>query len=676
MIFLASLLLPLQSQVPGPVQNRIRLAQSYRQAGENEKALSIYQEIYAQDPQMHIYNQYLECLEEMGEYEQARRLVRKQMKLSPQPLLLEVDLARTYQQEGSEKKMLAVLRNLVEKGNFLEEGVPMQELATAIEEKTGCYDYAVKVYLKAREEQARTHEVVFSGLYRLETGREAGENFPSPSDQYAFELAELYRKDGQYGPMLDEYARLLSADLSRTEEVFARMQGLSTGPNREKVLEQMRRLLLQRVQKSAQDAVFQRMLIWVLLQQEDFANAVVYAKAYSRRFSDGGQAWFDAIEVAASNHRYELAEEAYTGFIEAGKLQQEMPLSAQLIRRSKVNLLNLYFDRLENMLEKDEAEVTRLRMAYRSLFAELGRDPESFVLYRNLARIYAYYSNQKDSACQLLQQGIDSRRFNAQQTAQLKIDLADVLLFYNKVWDATLLYSQVEKDFKQDAIGFYAKLQNARLSYYIGEFEWARSQLDVLKSATAKLIANDAMELYLLIKEGMNPDSSYEGLYHVAQADFNTYRRLYPQAMEHLDQVLSMPLEGALFDEVNYRKAKICLITGEVGQAMSCLQKVYENPSSHLLTDDALFLQAEILALRAGCAACLSGLSPVPLPLDLVSGILASQATDEQKMSDREHALQLYQEVFTQHRSSSLATPAREKYRLLREWKPGGSPSL
>lgn len=658
----------LRAQAPGSVQNRLRLAQNYRQAGETEKALSLYEELYSETPQVYIYGQYLECLQEVGKYEQARRLVKSQMKVSPQPLLLEVDLAGIYQKEGSEKKMLSVLRGIVEKRNFLKEGVAVEELATAIEEKTGRYDYAIAVFLKSREEQCQANEVVFSGLYRLETGREADEFSPCQPDLYALSLAELYRKDGNYASMIDEYGLYISRDLSRTEEVFSRLQGLVSGQDQEKILEQMRRLLLQRVQKESDNAVFQRMLIWVLLQQRNFESVLVYAKAYGRKFSDGGQAWFDAIEVTASNKDYLLAEKAYEEFINEGR-QGDMHLSAQLVRRCKIHLLDLYFERLEDMGQRDEDEVIRLRNAYRSLFEELGRDPEAFTLYRNLARIYAYYSNEADSACQLLRQAIDGRRFNARQTAQLKIDLADVLLFYNKVWDATLLYSQVEKDFKQDAIGFYAKLQNARLSYFIGEFEWAKSQLDVLKAATAKLIANDAMELYLLIKEGMNPDSTYEGLYHLAQADFNTYRKLYPQAMGHLDQVLSMPMEGALFDEVNYRKAKIFLLTGNLDDAILCLAKVYGNPSIGLLTDDALFLQAEILALRAGCMECLSGLSPVRLPQDLLSGKLASMATAEAKAKDREQALQLYMEVFTEHKSSSLASTAREKYRILRDWK-------
>lgn len=660
-----------RAQVVGSDQDRLRLARNYLEAGETEKALSLYKTLYEESPQIHVYTQYLNCLEEMGEYDQARRLIRRQMKTNLHPLLLEVDMAGTYYKEGSIKKMESALKKVIAEADLMGGGVSAQELAVKIEEKTGRYDYAIAVYLKAREEQCRQRKASMSGLYLLETGREAEGYSPCQPDLYAFELAELYRKDGQYGPMIDEYGVLLERDISRTEEVFSRLQSLSTGSDRTKVLEQLRRLLLQRVQKQSQNAAFQRMLIWVLLQEEDFKNVISYAKAYSRRFSDGGYAWFDAIEVIAANRKFDLAEESYQDFIEngSGRLVEMRGISLDdvLVRQSKVNLLNLYFDRLELTGGGNLSEVIRLKDAYRRLFDELGKVPESFILYRNLARIYAYYTKEKDSACALLRQGIDSRRFNARQTAELKIDLADILLYYNKVWDATLLYSQVEKDFKQDAVGFYAKLQNARLSYYIGEFEWAKSQLDVLKAATAKLIANDAMDLYLLIKENINPDSTYEGLYYVAQADFNIYRGLYPQALEYLDKVLTMPMEGALFDDVNYRKAKVYLLMEKVDEAIACLQKVFQNPNGQLLADDALFLLAEILALRSGCTGCLSGLSPVQLPSSLISGELSGLRSQEQRRQDVDASLSYYRKVFTDYRSSSLASVAREKYRYLRE---------
>ena len=405
----------------------------------------------------------------------------------------------------------------------------------------------------------------------------------------------------------------------------------------------------------------------VLLQQQDFETALLQAKAYSRRFEDGGWKWLETIRVVASNHRYELARPAYEEFVgERGESSASVSLSPRYLREAKIDLLDLYFASLENRKEKDSAWVVKLKQSYKRLLSELGRDPESFGLYRNLARIHAYYAGERDSARILLEEALASHRFTRSQQALLKIDLADILLYYNKVWDATLLYSQVEKDLKQDPVGFYAKLQNARLSYYIGEFEWAKSQLDVLRAATSKTIANDAMELSLLIKENMSPDSSYTGLWYVARSDFMAMRGFHEEALRFLDTLLSLPQEGGLFDEAWYRKAQIYLGMDSIGQALYWLSEVYTDYRDPLLVDDALFLSAELLQLRSGI--------PVPEGMDHAwvfwlpeaGSEVFGQRTDEQRLADKEEAMRLYQRLFMEFKSSTLASLARQRYRFLR----------
>ncbi|MDE7150293.1 MAG: tetratricopeptide repeat protein, partial [Bacteroidales bacterium] len=220
--------------------------------------------------------------------------------------------------------------------------------------------------------------------------------------------------------------------------------------------------------------------------------------------------------------------------------------------------------------------------------------------------------------------------------AEMKPAYADMLLFMGKTWDAMLLYAQVEKDFKQDAVGFYAKLQTAKLSYYVGEFEWALSQLDVLRAATSKLIANDAMELSLLIKENNNADSTYRGLRYVARADALAYRRLYAQALQVLDSVLRMPAETQLRDDVYYKKAQIYMRMDSLEAALTALEHVYRQPAGQpasLWADDAL-LQA---------AVC------------------------HEALGQPEKAMEACRELFERFPSSLLAPQALESYRRLRQ---------
>ena len=719
-------------------QNRLQLAERYMQNGEADKALSLYEELYREDPQTFVYQGYLQCLQSLERYPEAEKLIRRQMKAAPQPLLLQIDLLQNFLLAGETKKARSNFEDFLS-GLDIYGGsaVSLSEIAQDIVEKTRRYDWASALYVHVRELVGDAYRAVTEGstpeyklnrdfLKRAGSAAEArlylrrlfglGEAVPGMAWQeewedfslfgagktdsperylYAQELADLYRKTGEYELMLDEYLKVLEKNPDQKEDVYACLQaamasggvsgggfsdGVGSGAGWQEAVSQadgskasvrvasrLSRLLYQRVQQHPMDETVQDMLVWVLLQQQDFETALLQAKAYSRRFEDGGWKWLETIRVVASNHRYELARPAYEEFVgERGESSASVSLSPRYLREAKIDLLDLYFASLENRKEKDSAWVVKLKQSYKRLLSELGRDPESFGLYRNLARIHAYYAGERDSARILLEEALASHRFTRSQQALLKIDLADILLYYNKVWDATLLYSQVEKDLKQDPVGFYAKLQNARLSYYIGEFEWAKSQLDVLRAATSKTIANDAMELSLLIKENMSPDSSYTGLWYVARSDFMAMRGLYAPALRLLDTLLTLPQEGGLFDEAWYRKAQIYLEMDSVSQALHWLSEVYTDYYDPLLVDDALFMAAELLQLRAGI--------PVPEGMEQAGAVwlpeagseVFGQRTEGQRTADKEESMRLYQRLFMEFKSSTLAALARQRYRFLR----------
>lgn len=624
--------------------NRLQLAGRYAAGGQTEKALALYEELYKEDPQIFVYQGYLSCLQALSQFDKAEKLIRRQMKASALPVLVKVDLAQNYLLQNQKNKAEAVLQEIVQKTDFSQAGLSVEELAESIVEKTRQYAPAIEVYKRGR--------------------KVAG----APSTAYASALANLYRLDGQYEEMLGEYVAWMQAESGHEEEVYARLQSLLAGEGAGNVLK-TRRVILAWVGRKAQaepdSPVVQDLFVWTLLQNREYEAAVRQARSYVLRFGDQGRKWYQTIARLVSGGEYDLAQEQYEDFIEQGGKPQG-GLNPALVRNSRIDLLNLYFHRVENGLIRDSLQINKIKQEYKRLLEELGREarPE---MHRNLARIYAYYTHQPDSAQAVLQQALASYTFSPIQKARIKTDLADILLYYNKVWDATLLYSQVEKDFKQDAEGFYAKLQNARLSYYIGEFEWAESQLDVLRAATSKLIANDAMELSLMIKENRNPDSTYEGLTLVARADLLILRRLYAPAMELLDNVLQMPLEGALFDDVYMRKAGIFLKMDSVEEALRCLERIYTDYGDDLLADDALFMAGGLLQLRAGEAIDPETEFLKPADFPPLGAPVWGVRDVMQKTTDRWEAMRLYQRIFTDFPASALAPLARLRYRQLRE---------
>jgi len=278
-------------------------------------------------------------------------------------------------------------------------------------------------------------------------------------------------------------------------------------------------------------------------------------------------------------------------------------------------------------------KITEIDKQFTTLIREFDFNPQMAPIIRTQASIKAYYLSQPEVAEKLLDSAINTPGIDAREKALCKIDLADILLFSNNVWDATLLYSQVEKDFPNDTLGQDAKFRNAKLSFYIGEFEWSKAQLDVLRSATSKLIANDAMQLYMLIADNEDEDSTNVALKHYADADLFFFRKMYKEANLCLDSVGMLSLDHPLADEVIFKKAQIALNQGNYVEADSLLYKVYSYYSEDILADDALFLAAEI---------------------------------NENQLKNREKAATLYEKIILNYTGSVYISEARKRFRTLR----------
>jgi tetratricopeptide (TPR) repeat protein len=272
----------------------------------------------------------------------------------------------------------------------------------------------------------------------------------------------------------------------------------------------------------------------------------------------------------------------------------------------------------------------------RSFSEELGLsgdDPESISLIKNLAHIQAFYLGKTDEAIELLNRAIVMPGVAPAEKAKCKIELADILLFTDDVWEATLLYQQAYQDFKYDVIGHEAKFKNAKLSFYIGEFEWAKAQADILKAATSKFISNDAISLSLLISENYDPDSNTLALGMYSRADLLDFRNEDDLALQALDSVPMMFGDHPIMQHVLYKKAEIYRKTGLYSASDSLFLKLVSNYPDGILADEAL-MQAAVL--------------------------------NEKQLKNKETAMALYQKLLNDYPGSIFVPDARKRFRLLR----------
>ena len=587
-----------------------QMASYYYNNHEFDKAIELYEPLYNRTQNSFYYQMLYNCYLETGQPKEAERLVEKRIKRYPRDLFLYVDLGTIYHKNGERKKAERQFSSAISK--LGRDSKQANDLAVAFE-NAGRNDLAIQTYLKSRDN-------LNSRLI------------------YVMELATLYKKNGDYDKMMSEYFDLLDNAPGNTASVQIALQRALSETSDDRIADGLRKTLISRIRQHPDNQQYLDMMIWFSLQQKDFEFALTQAKAVDARFPDqGGLQVLRVAQIAANNEAFDVASQAYAHLVAKGS---ESPLYFD----SRIGLLNVKYAQINQSHAVDNKMLDNLEREYESTINELGKSPKTVQLMRNYAHLLAYGNGNANTdnarlqkAADLLYDIIEMPRVPQNTIYEVKLELGDLLLFSGETWDASLLYGQVEKAAKNDVIGAMAKFKNAKLSYYNNDFSWAKSQLDVLRASTSKLIANDAMELSLLISDNMEEDSTYDMLELYAAADLMFYRGQLDSALVLLDAISIRALSHPLFDEVLMQKAKIRMKQGRYSEADSLLQFVAEHYADDILADDALFLRAEL---------------------------------NEQQLNNPARARECYERILLDYPVSLYADRARKRYNALKSTLP------
>ena len=606
--FVLAMMVPCRAQ-----QTQEQLASHYYSTGQFEQAAECYEALYSRAPNKFYYQMLLRSYLELKQYRDAERLVEKRIKQNPKDLYLQVDLGKVYEQRGDNRKANKVYDAVVEKIGY--DTKQINELTQAFE-TAGHPEQAIKVYLFARKKMK--NDFVFVS-----------------------ELATLYERTGKYEAMMQEYFDLLDKSPSMMGSIQISLQRVLSETSNPKLVEGLRNALVQRVQQQPENKQYLEMMIWFSLQQKDFRFAMVQAKAIDARFPEqGGEPLMRVAAIAKSNEAYDVAQECYSTVAKKGP---ENPYYFD----SRVGELEVAFSRINHNFPIENKRLRQLLNNYEDALDELGKNVRTINLMRNYAHLLAYYTDSVQRAADLLYDILELPKLPPKERDETKLALGDLLLFAGEVWDASLLYMQVEKANKNDVLGSQAKFKNAKLSYYNNDFLWAKTQLDVLRASTSKLIANDAMQLSLLISDNMEEDSTFDMLSRYAAADLLLYRNLLDSAWQGFDDIAHSALSHPLFDDVLMQKARIRIRQQRYAEADSLLQQLVDFYPDDLLADDALLLLAQLNEEQLGnlsrARACYE-----KLILDYPASLYADQARkryralpDESQQPDNKETKQL-----------------------------------
>ncbi|HEX4887658.1 MAG TPA: tetratricopeptide repeat protein [Luteibaculaceae bacterium] len=536
----------------------VEFANYYFDNQEYDKAAIYFTKLWDKSYNAYFYQRLYTCYLRLNEFEKAEEIIKRQIKVVSNKSEVTVDLVELYVKVGDRKKKERAIEQAL---NAMEPNRTQIAITARKLVALGEMDAAEKAYQIGIKE--------LNGDYN-----------------FAFELADLYGAQGNLQKMTDAYIALVAANPSyipTIQNVLNRYLNLTEEPERGELV---RVALLNAIQKNPENASLVDMLIWLFYQTKNYPAAFIQLKSADKRYLEDGSRLVDFAEMCIRNKAFSTAREAYLYLQSAGK-------DAFVTEIATAGLAKASFLELEDRAAPDPESINQTGALLSEAIAKLGVSDATADLLSFYTQFLVTYKQDPTQSIELLTQAIEAGNLNPKKSAELKLQLGDYHVLAGDIWEASLLYSQVDKSFKDDVLGSEAKFRNAKISYYTGDFEWAQDQLDVLKASTSKLIANDALQLSLRITDNLGLDSLQEPMELFAKADLYIYQNLLSEAETTLDSLQFTYPGHPLADEIWFAKAAIAAKQKNYVKAGEWLTKITENYGEDLLGDDALFLWAE-----------------------------------------------------------------------------------
>jgi tetratricopeptide (TPR) repeat protein len=572
------------------------LAKSYMQSGEYDKAAELYQSLWEKNNyDNNFYAPLYKCLITLKKFDDLERIVKKQVKkFDGQPRYI-IDLGYLYSlipdSNKSKEQYDKALKEL--KPNE----VAIRNLASAFETYR-LYDYVIVVYEKG-------NKLIPGGAY------------------FSLELAQAYAAKGDIANSVKNYLSYIEL---RPEGIQQVKNIIQTSASEQKLLDELELQLYAKVQRAPNNEDYIDLLTWVYIQNKDFEGALAQMKALDKRKSENGYRVLNIARMAQTEGYYSEAIAGYEYIVSKGK-------ENSLYFQAKTELLNCRKEKISKNMNYTTDDLLGLKSDYLSFIDDNGRGFRTAQSMKELADLEGFYLHDIASAIALCNEIIAMPGVNQQLKNQTKLSLGDFYLMDGDVWESTLLYSQVDKDEKDSPLGEEARFRNAKLAYYRGDFEWAQTQLQALKSSTSELISNDAINLSVFIIDNLGLDTSEDAMMMFAKAELLLFQNKDAQAIGLLDTITYLFPGHALYDDIEYTKAQIFVRRKEFDRAVPLLEDIIKNYKTDLKGDDATFLLAKI---------------------------------NEEQFGNKEKAKELYKSIITDYNSSLLVIEARKRFRILR----------
>jgi tetratricopeptide (TPR) repeat protein len=564
-----------------------KLANTYFVNGEFEKATSLYEILYNDNNYNTYYLRYLlKCYHATSSYKKAEEILLSKLSQKPDQSFLDVELGYLYQLQHQDEKAEIHYQKAFQA--IKDKPASGYQVAKSFNDNH-LLDYALQAY------QFLTKEL--------------------PRSNYGYQIAQIYGEKGDFKGMFNTYLDM--ADKGKTNTIKRYVGRFITDDSQNENNITFRRLLIKRLQENPKDD-WNQLLSWLYLQQKEYAKALRQEKAIHLRSNTDLNAVIDVGLIAFESGNYNTVQEAFE-YVIANTTNRE-------------NQVYAAYYLLESERKTNSSNTAEINRHYLDVLDEYGTGNLTNTIQISYADFLTFDTNEPEKAIEVLNIALENQ-LSAFQKAEIKIQLGDIMVFTGKYNQALVTFSQIQTKLKNHRLAHKARYKVAQTSYFKGDFDWANTQLKVLKRGTTKLIANDALDLSLLISDNIAQDSVRTALKSYATAELLSYQNKNKAAIDTLTNLLKKHKGHPIEDEALFMQAGLFENNNQLEFAAQNYLDILEIKENDILIDDALFYLAELY---------------------------------DYKLNLPEKAEIYYEKIVLDYASSIYLVPARKRYRKLR----------
>ena len=553
-LLFVSILILLSSNAYCQGQTNEKLAAQYLSNGETDKAVILLEQIYLKDlSNEQNYRSYVNSLLQIKQFEKAEKVIKKRPRKFYPQAIYHFDLGNLLLKQGENNKAAKEFEKSI----------------TAVDDNMANATLIIANLFEINE---------LDFIKKLIANQRLKNKNPS---LFFNELSKVNFIQNNKSAIIEEQLDFVQTGLISIQQAQNAFSDYLTEQNE---LQLLRNVLLKKSQLNPNFGFYNELLSWVYIQLKDYEAGLTQNIALDRIKRAEGETILNYAAICKENGAFDVAIKAYQYIITQG-------IDNEYLAKAKLDLL---------LTQKAKAislnQTVQALLALKPLFEnyiQLNDGGNNAAIAREAyADLLAYHLQDPNLATIVLEKIIDDQIGKANFINECKLVLGDVYLMTGEIWEAALLYGQVDKANKDEPIGQLAKFKNAQLAYYTSEFEWAKSQLDILKSSTSQLIANDAINLSLIIADNTNLDSNTDALSLYAKADLFIIQQKYKQANLVLDSINLLYPAHELADDILWTKSQIDLKLNDTTAAIQKLTQLVSMDIEGLWADDALFCLA------------------------------------------------------------------------------------